>query len=208
MKRSQILNLILAAALVVVVVKSAMTKEEQTTTKTMDTIEAIMTRSSVRSYTDQKVEQEKIETMLKAGMAAPTAVNRQPWRFVVVDDKDILNQFPEYVKGAGMAPKAPLAIVACGVPSESVAGDLSQFWIQDLSAATENILLAAHAMGLGAVWCGVYPDVNGRVEGIQKLVNLPSEIVPLSIIVIGYPDSEPHVKDKWMESKVFYNQYK
>lgn len=209
MKRSQFLNLILAIALVVVVVRSAMTEGDEAGAKseTMDAIEAIMTRSSVRSYTTERVDAQSVETMLRAAMAAPTAGNRQPWRFVVVDDEAILKQFPALVSGARMAEKAPLAIVACGVPSESMSGLLSQYWVQDCSAATENILLAAHAMGLGAVWCGVYPDSNGRVGGVQKLLNLPEEVIPLSIIVIGHPDSEPNVKDKWKSENVSYNRY-
>ncbi len=168
-------------------------------------LDAIMTRSSVRSYTDQVVEQSKVEMILKAGMAAPTGGNKQPWSMVVITEREILDAIPPIVKGASMAAKAQLAIAVCGTPSEAF---LPEYWVQDCSAMTENILLAAHAMGLGAVWCGVYPENGtGRVDAISSLLSLPKGVLPLSIIVIGYPDSEPSVKDKWNPSKVHYNQY-
>ncbi len=208
MKSSQILNLVLAVALVIVVIKTAVSSgDEKCDTKcsdaSMGAIEAIMTRTSVRSYTSQSVEADKIETMLRAGMAAPTGGNKQPWRFIVVDDKSIIEQFPGIVSGAKMAANAPLAIVVCGVPAEG----MLEYWVQDTSAATENILLSAHALGLGAVWCGVYPDSNGRLAGVQKLLNIPEDIIPLNVIVMGYPDSEPAIKDKWMPEKVSYNKF-
>ncbi len=170
-------------------------------------IEAIMTRSSVRAYTSQVVEEEKIETMLRAGMAAPTAGNKQPWQFVVINDREILDALPEVAAGMKMAPQAPLAIAVCGVPAESFP-NVPEYWVQDCSAATENILLAAHAMGLGAVWCGVYPDGgSGRVEKITELLNIPEGTVALSVIIIGYPNAEPMVKDKWNPAKVHYNKF-
>ncbi len=170
-------------------------------------LEAIMTRSSVRSYTSQAVEEDKIETMLKAGMAAPTAGNKQPWEFVVINDRAILDALPEVATGMKMAPKAPLAIAVCGSPAKSFP-NVPEYWVQDCSAATENILLAAHAMGLGAVWCGAYPDGgSGREAKITELLNLPEGVKCLSVIIIGYPDSEPKVKDKWDPAKVYYNRY-
>ncbi len=170
-------------------------------------IEAIMTRSSVRAYTSQVVEEEKIETMLRAGMAAPTAGNKQPWQFVVISDREILDALPEVAAGMKMAPQAPLAIAVCGVPAQSFP-NVPEYWVQDCSAATENILLAAHAMGLGAVWCGVYPDGgSGRVEKITELLNIPEGTVALSVIIIGYPNAEPMVKDKWNPAKVHYNKF-
>lgn len=165
-------------------------------------INNIMTRSSVRSYTSQAVEAEKIEVLLKAGMAAPTGSNKQPWEFVVITDTAILNQLPYVAGGMRMAAGAPLAIAVLG--DERVSGS----WILDCSAATENILLAAHAMGLGAVWCGVHPDnESGRVAKMAKLLNLPGGVKALNAIIIGYPDSEPTVKDKWKPEKVHYNGY-
>ncbi len=168
-------------------------------------LESIMTRSSVRSYSEQVVEQSKVEAILKAGMAAPTGGNKQPWDMVVITERETLDAIPPLVKGASMAAKSQLAIAVCGSPSEAF---LPEYWVQDCSAMTENILLAAHAMGLGAVWCGVYPENGtGRVAAISKLLSLPEGVLPLSIIVIGYPDTDATFKDKWNPSKVHYNQF-
>lgn len=209
----QILTILLAVALVVLTVKITILDSGDVSSQTSSVsveeavLENIMTRSSVRSYTDQKVENAKIDKMLKAAMAAPTAVNRQPWEFVVVTDREILDKIPSIIKGARMADKSQLAIVVCGVPSKSVAPPLSEFWVQDCSAATENLLLAAHGMGLGAVWCGAYPDSNGRIAQLRELLSLPETLVPLNVIVIGYPLGEPVIKDKWAPEKVHYNKY-
>lgn len=212
---SKTLNLLLAIALVLVTVKyvsatklssDTASEEKQEVSEGMSAIDAIMTRSSVRAYTAKPVESDKVETMLKAAMAAPTAVNKQPWQFVVVDDKDVLNQIPPIIKGASMAKRAQLAIVVCGEPKKSVK-DLPDFWIQDVSAATENLLLAAHSLGLGAVWCGAFPDKDNRVSKLQGVLGLPEDVIPLSVVVIGYPAGEPKIKDKWMPEKVSYNKF-
>ncbi|MFI3294654.1 MAG: nitroreductase family protein [Rikenellaceae bacterium] len=163
----------------------------------------IMTRSSVRSYTSQAVEKEKIETLLRAGMAAPTGSNKQPWEFVVITDPAILSQLPSVAGGMRMAANAPLAIAVLG--DSRISGS----WILDCSAATENILLAAHAMGLGAVWCGVEPNNDtDRVAKMAELLDLPEGVHALNAIIIGYPDSEAQVKDKWKPEKVHYDSYK
>ncbi|MFI3305072.1 MAG: nitroreductase family protein [Rikenellaceae bacterium] len=209
---SQIINLLLAVALVVLAIKFTFVNTSSPVApapseQQMGAIEAIMTRSSVRSYTSQSVEAEKIETMLRAAMAAPTAGNRQPWEFIVVTDTAILHKIPTIIKASQMAAKSQLAIVSLGLPGKSFAGNLSEYWVQDVSAANENLLLAAHSLGLGAVWCGAYPDQGGRVAKLQELLGLPADVYPLSVTVIGYPDSEPHVKDKWAPEKVSYNRY-
>ncbi len=216
MKNSwQILTLLLAVALVVLSFTTATLSNKLEATPVavaVDTesvvLDAIMTRTSVRSYTSQPVESSKVETLLKAAMAAPTAGNRQPWQYVVITDRVILDAIPPVVKGAHMAAKAQLAIAVCGVPAESFPGAQAEYWVQDCSAATENMLLAAHSMGLGAVWCGVYPnDANDRTGKIAQLLSLPEGTIPLNIVVIGYPNAEPHVKDKWKPARVHYNSY-
>ena len=168
-------------------------------------IENIMTRTSIRQYKDQPVEQEKIDIMLKAAMAAPTAVNLQPWHFIVITDKEIMSQL------AGPRPtNAPLMIAVCGDTDKTSMpggrGKLPDFWVQDVSAATENLLLAAHALGLGAVWTGAYPDMN-RVAGIAQLLKCPENIVPLAVVRIGYPDESPAPKDKFKEENISYNTF-
>lgn len=206
---SQILNLLLASALVILAIKFTLVEDANGNVATPESsresvIGNIMTRSSVRAYTSEKVSSEDVEIMLKAAMAAPTAGNRQPWQFVVIDDTTILNRIPGIVRGARMVNTAPLAIIACG----DMEVNNSLFWVQDVSAATENLLLTAHALGLGAVWCGVFPDSNNRIEDMQQMLSLPESIVPLNVIVIGHPtDAEPVIKDKWVPEKVSYNKF-
>ena len=169
-------------------------------------VENIMTRTSIRNYTDQAISADTIETLLRAGMAAPTAVNKQPWHFVAVTDKEKLSGLATANPNAGMAAKAPLAIVVCGDMTKALEGGGRAFWIQDCSAATENILLAAHALGLGAVWTGTYPNEE-RVAAVSEVMKLPEYIIPLCTIVIGYPAESPAPKDKWKPENISYNEF-
>lgn len=165
-----------------------------------------MTRTSIRNYTDRKVSADTIVKLLCAGMAAPTTVNKQPWHFVVVTDKDRLTGLATANPNAGMAAKAPLAIVVCGDMKKTLEGGGRAFWIQDCSAATENILLAAHAHGLGAVWTSTYPNEE-RVTAVAEVLKLPETIIPLCTIAIGYPSEQPQPKDKWNPENVSYNEF-
>lgn len=165
----------------------------------------ILTRTSIRSYTNQPVEDSKIEKLLRAAMAAPSAVNKQPWHFIVVTNKDVLKNLSETNPHGGMIAQAPLAIVVCGDMNKALEGNGREFWIQDCSAASENLLLAAHSLGLGAVWTAVYPDAD-RIAGVSKVLELPSTLIPLNTIVIGYPGEEPQPKDKWNEANVTYKK--
>ena len=169
-------------------------------------INNIMTRTSVRKYTNEAVTKADIETMLRAGMAAPTAVNKQPWHFVVVTDREQLNALASANRGTGMAAKAPLAIVVCGDMQKTLTGIGQGFWVQDCSAATENILLTANALGLGAVWTGLYPNEE-RAKAVRDVVKAPEHIVPLCVIVIGHPADTPTPKDKWKQENVSYNKF-
>lgn len=169
-------------------------------------IDNIMTRTSVRQYQDKAIEQEKVETLLRAGMAAPTAVNKQPWHFIVVNEKSMLEKIAEVNHNKRMLKTAPLAIIVCGNLEKALTGNAQQYWIQDTSAATENILLAAHGLGLGAVWTGLFPHKD-RCEPICKLLGIPEHIIPLNIIIIGYPAESPTPKDKWKPENVSYNKF-
>ena len=169
-------------------------------------LDNIATRTSVRSYLDKPVDEAIIEQLLRAGMAAPTAVNRQPWHFVVVNDKAQLKELAKANPHAGMLTRAPLAIVVCGDMKKALDGPAREFWVQDCSAATENILLAVNALGLGAVWTGAYPSVE-RCKAISEVLKLPEHLIPLNIIVIGYPDKENKPKDKWKPENISYNTY-
>jgi len=150
----------------------------------MDALEAIFTRRSIRAYTSEPVSEEDLKVILEAAMNAPSASNRQPWHFIVV-----------------MLAQAPLAIVVCGDTKVS-----SSYWQQDCSAATENILLAARALGLGTVWLGVYPRED-RVRGISRLFQLPAHVKPLAVIAVGHPAEEKGRVDRWQEEKVHRNRW-
>ena len=169
-------------------------------------INNIMTRTSIRQYTDEPVSKADIETMLRAGMAAPTAVNCQPWHFVVINSKEKLAELAGDNPRGGMLKKAPLAIVVCGNMDKALPGQGRGFWVQDCSAATENILLAANAIGLGAVWTGLYPDEN-RAGVVAKVLKLPETYIPLCTIVIGHPAEQPTPKDKWKPENISYNEF-
>lgn len=170
------------------------------------TIEDIMTRTSVRAYSDKEVGSEQIDTLLRAAMAAPTAGNKQPWRFVVINDKATLNAISENFHTMTMAKDASVAVIMCGDVTATFDGDGRGYWIQDVSASSENLLLAAHAMGLGAVWCGIYPQMS-RVEQFSEMLHLPENIIPMACICIGYPAGETTPKDKWKPEYIHYNTW-
>lgn len=165
----------------------------------------IMTRTSIRQYTDEAVSRSAVDSLLRAGMAAPTAANKQPWCFVVIDRRDMLDSISGMAPGWRPASRAPLAIVVCGDRDKAIDGEGSEYWIQDCSAVSENILLAAHSMGLGAVWCGVYP-VQERTEALSAFIGFPPSIVPLSLIVIGHPAENPALKDKFDSTAIYFNR--
>ncbi len=210
--KSIVLNIVLAVVVVVLGVRlvSGETSTENTASelKAVNAEQAVLdniaTRTSIRDYEARKVEKEKIEKMLRAAMAAPTAMNKQPWHFVVVDKRDVLDALAEVNPYAKMLKKAPLAIVVCGDTDKMIEGGGRDFWIQDASAATENLLLAAHAMGLGAVWTGAYPSEE-RCKGISGALSLSDNLIPLNVIVIGYPAENPQPKEKFKEENISYN---
>lgn len=168
-------------------------------------IENIMTRTSIRQFKAQPVEQDKVDILLKAAMAAPTALNLQPWHFIVINDKETIALL------SGKRPtNAPLMIAVCGDTDKTMLPDgstkLPDFWVEDVSAATENLLLAAHALGLGAVWTGVYPAMDRTAE-VANVLNCPQNIVPLAVVRVGYPDESPEPKNKYKEENISYNKF-
>lgn len=174
--------------------------------KDNNVIKSIMSRTSVRSYTGQTIQKKDLETIVKAGMSAPTAVNKQPWAFVVIDNKEMMNKLAEQLKNASMLKNAAAAIVVCGDLSLALTGEGQEYWIQDCSAATENILLAAHSMGYGAVWCGIYPNKE-RMKVLHSELSLPENVIPLNIIPIGVPDKKNEPKDKWKPERLHWNKW-
>lgn len=169
----------------------------------MDVFEAIHTRRSIRKYSDKEVSNEQIEKMLRAAMAAPSARNYQAWHFIVIKDKEVMHKIPEFHPYSKMLLEASVAIIVCGDYSIE---QMTEYNNQNCSAATQNLLLAAHGLGLGAVWLGVFPR-DQRVDGIRKLCNLPEHILPISLISIGYPAEEKEHADRFKPERVHYNKW-
>jgi nitroreductase len=169
-----------------------------------DIIKTIYKRRSVRTYLDRVVAKETIITLLKAAMAAPTAVNCQPWEFIVVDDGDKLAKIK--VECIFARYNAPLCIVVCGNMKLTLKGQDHDLWIQDCSAATENILIAATSLGLGSVWIGIYP-VSNRIQLIQKIFKMPEHVIPLSLVYLGYPAEEPEPRTRYNEKRIYWQEY-
>jgi nitroreductase len=166
-------------------------------------MDTILTRRSVRKYLDQPVPDSLVTELLRAAMAAPSAGNQQPWQFVVVRDRAVL----EVIAGAnpygGMAREAPVAVVVCGDLGREQRPD---FWVQDCAAATQNLLLAAHHAGLGAVWCGTYPREE-RMGPIAAVLVLPERVLPFAVVPIGYPAERPAPVDRYDPARVHYDRW-
>jgi nitroreductase len=167
----------------------------------MEAMEVILTRRSVRHFLPDPIPQDQIDQLLRSAMQAPSAANAQPWHFVVIDDRNILEEVTTFHPAAECLHRAPLAILVCGDDRLEKRPDR---WILDCSAATENILLAAHAHGLGAVWLGIYPDAL-RIENISRLVNLPTEVHPLSLVAIGKPERHAQKVNRYKPERVHSN---
>ena len=172
----------------------------------MQKLDLIFQRKSVRTFQKKAVPKELIEQMVKAGMAAPSAMNKQPWYFVAITNREVLDNLGEQLPNTGMLKHAPAALVVCGDLHNTLPGKAQEFWVQDCVAATENILLAAEALGLGAVWTGAYP-LEERYQLISEALSLPEHIIPLNVIPFGYPQGDPKPKDKWAPEKLHWEQW-
>jgi nitroreductase len=169
----------------------------------MEALDAMLTRRSVRNYTDQSVSQDTVERLLRAAMAAPSAGNQQPWRFIVVRDRELLKKVAAASPHGGMVARAPVTLVVC---ADLQLVEHDGFWIQDCAAATQNLLLAAHALGLGAVWVGTYPREE-RVQGVRVALGLPGHVIPFAVVAVGYPVEKPAPMDRYDPSRVYMDQY-
>jgi nitroreductase len=159
----------------------------------MEALQAIMTRRSVRSFTDEPVSEEQLEALLRAAMAAPSAKNEQPWRIVVTRDRDVLRRWSMATPFARPLAGAAAGLAVCG---ETVAIKHSGFWVDDCGAATQNILLAAHAIGLGAVWIGVAPS-KLMIANVRRILKPPRSVTPFALIAIGHPLTQPAPVDRY-----------
>ncbi len=166
-------------------------------------MEIINNRRSIRKYIDKPVEDEKIRKLLVSAMQAPSAVNQQPWEFIVVKDKATLTELSKLSDYAQAIANATVAIV---LVSNSEGLTSPEFWEQDMSAATENILLEAVNLGLGAVWLGITPRED-RIAYVKKFFDLPDNITPFTVVPVGYSDRENKFKDRYNEEKVHYEKW-
>jgi nitroreductase len=169
----------------------------------MEAIDAIMTRRSVRRYTREPVDDATVQALLRAAMQAPSAANEQPWALVVIDDRATLDAIPSFSPYAAVVRGAPLGILVCA-DTRSLPFPSPGFWIQDCSAAIQNLLLAAHALGLGAVWTGVSP-LEDRVAGFARHCRLPAGVMPVAFVVLGRPAEEPAPQDRFRPERVHRN---
>jgi nitroreductase len=170
-----------------------------------ETLNTICSRRSVRSFTGETIPRETLMRILRAAMAAPSAVNMQPWAFVVVTKRETLDELCAKLPYAKMLDKAGAAIVVCGIPDKDEVFS-KDYWVMDCSAASENILLACHALGLGAVWTAVYVDME-RVANVRNILNVPANIVPLNVIPIGVSKEKGKALDKFNEGNIHWEQW-
>ena len=169
----------------------------------METLKAILTRRSIRHYSEKTVDKEIVEKILTFGMYAPSATNKQPWHFIILNDRKTLNLIADFHPNAKMLKEAQYAILVCG--DELKAHD-KKYWPVDCGAATQNMLLAAHDLGLGACWLGVYPREE-RIERIKEIIPMPNHVFPFSLISIGYAANIPAIPDRVDNTKIHWNKW-
>jgi len=158
----------------------------------------VLERRSIRRYTGKDVDEKDVRKVLEAAMAAPSAGNERPWHFVVLRDRKLLEGVMDVHPYAQMLRQSPVAVLVCGDPSlEKYKG----FWVQDCAAATENMLIMATQLGLGAVWLGIHP-IEERVHGLRLLLGIPQDIVPFALVPLGHPDELKRPVDRYDDSRV------
>lgn len=207
MRASTLLNIVLGAALIGVGAAWYSNRNAEGGTNGLSEADIVLknieTRATVRAFKKDPVPDKVVQQLLRAAMAAPTALNAQPWHFIVITDRGILSSLSVASPHTGMLADAPLAIAVCGNTDKALQSAERVYWLQDVCAATENLLLAAHALGLGATWTGSYP-VEERYQVAKQVLALPDNIVPVSIVALGYPAVPVEPKDKWNEQNVSY----
>lgn len=169
----------------------------------METIEALLTRRSIRKYKDQKIEKDKMDLILKSAMYAPSAMNLQAWHYVVIDDNKIMEETIKSIPHAELLKQTPAAILVCG----DAEIEKNESWmIQNCSAAIQNILLAAHGLGIGSCWIAIH-GMDEVVNNVYKQFELPVNVVPISLIALGYPDEEVLAEDRFKKEKIHFNKW-
>ena len=170
-----------------------------------ETLQTIYSRRSVRSFTGELISRDALIKILRAGMSAPSAVNVQPWSFIAVTKREVLDALCEKLPYAKMLGKAGAAIIVCGIPDKDEVFS-RDYWVMDCSSATENILLACHALGFGAVWTAVYVDEE-RIKDVREILNIPPNIIPLNVVPIGIPKDKGKVVDKFKEENIHWEAW-
>ncbi len=169
----------------------------------MDILDAIFTRRSIRKYTGELITDSQLETILKAGFCAPSAHNKQPWHFLVIKDKEKIDKISNLHPYAKMAPSAGCVIIACG---DKDIEDQTGFLVEDCSAAMQNILLAAHGIELGAVWCALHP-IENITEKINEFFSIPENIIPVGMIVVGNKEKDRKPNDRYIKERIHFDQW-
>lgn len=169
----------------------------------MDAMEALLCRRSIRVYKPEPVPTELVNELIRAAMYAPSAGNQQPWHFLVITDRKVLDEIPKVHPYAAMAAQCPVAVLVCADVRQLRHPD---YWVQDCAAATENLLLAAHVKGLGAVWVGMYP-IENRTEPIRRLLGLPEGIEPFALLPMGFPVQKPEQPDRFDAKRIHMGKW-
>ena len=167
----------------------------------MTEIDWILRRRSIRKFIEQKPTSDQIRLLLEAAMAAPTALNLKPWKFIIVEDENGLSELRKALPFGKI--DAPCAIVVCGDLQSVKKTVTERFWVQDCSAASQNLLLAATSLGLGSVWCGVHP-INQIEKSVRKALDIPQDVIPLNVIFIGYPAEEKLPRTQYSDKYVYW----
>lgn len=170
----------------------------------MEALEAIYNRRSIRSFQKTKVEEDIIIQLLKSAASAPTAVNAQPWEFIVVTEDKILEDLRDKLIFARY--EAPCSIVVCGNMKLALKGCDRDLWIEDCSAATENMLISATAMGLGSLWIGIYP-IESRIKAVRNILNIPDYVIPLNMVYFGYANEIKEGRSRYNEKRIYWQSY-
>lgn len=165
----------------------------------------ILNRKSVRDFTKERISEDELELIIKAGMSAPSALNLQPWEFIVFDEEKILQYMIDLHDYSKMFKTATAGILVCSNMDRTIK-DYRELWIQDCSASTQNILLAIEALNLGGVWLGIYP-IKERCQKLTNYFNLPENIIPFSVIALGHPSKDESSKDKYDTTKIHRNKW-
>jgi nitroreductase len=166
-------------------------------------IDCILTRRSIRKYTEQEISGARIEQLLEAAMHAPSAQNQQPWHFIVIRERKMIDTIADRHSYAKMLYNANKVILICGDTDKEIS---KGYWPVDCSAATQNLLLAAHALGLGAVWLGVHP-MEDRKTMLRELFSLPDNIQPFALVSLGYPAEERSATGRFKKERIHYDKW-